>query len=226
MMSQRVAKAALHRCLRKSCLSNPNAIGRNYSVGIHAARTRTRTGSVFLQNRTNSRNRSNSRDLSSYGGAGGTVEMEDLQDLSDDNDAYQYYPNRSASVDDIEAEERKERMRQAVRDEIDTRTGRLWEDPWALTDDDWSSGKTFEDLPDWTEEICSRVSRERVKVHPGESIIDTSRLYYCIAAHSFWYCDTIQHSKICNNSCCSAHQNEFILIHFIILQMECQLLTN
>ena len=94
------------------------------------------------------------------------MEMEDLQDLSDNAD--EYYPNRNASMDAIEAEERKERMRQAVRDEIDTRTGRLWEDPWALTDDDWSSGKTFDDLPDWTEEICSRVSRERVKVHPGE----------------------------------------------------------
>ncbi len=65
-------------------------------------------------------------------------------------------------------EEKDYERRQAIRDEIDSRTGRLWEDPWALTDEDWSSGKTLDDLPEWTEQICSRISKERVKVHPGK----------------------------------------------------------
>jgi hypothetical protein len=108
--------------------------------------------------------------------------MEDIQDLktgegmeffdalSDDDG---YYPASSAGAED-EIEEIEEMKRQAVRDEIDSRKGRLWEDRWALTDEDWSSGKSFDDLPDWTEEICSRVSRERVKVHPGEYSVHTS----------------------------------------------------
>ena len=60
--------------------------------------------------------------------------------------------------------------RQKIRDELDSRTGRLWEDPWALTDEDWSSGKTFDDLPDWSEQLCSRISKERVKLHPGKCV--------------------------------------------------------
>ena len=52
--------------------------------------------------------------------------------------------------------------------DANSRKGRLWQDPWELTDDDWGSGKAYDDLPDWTEELCSRVSLERVKVFPGE----------------------------------------------------------
>jgi hypothetical protein len=92
-----------------------------------------------------------------------------------DNDEY-YFPSPpdSQDMDPEEAEERDAARRQAIRDELDTRKGRLWEDPWALTDDDWSSGKSFDDLPDWTEQICSRVSLERVNVHPhGIPTLDT-----------------------------------------------------
>jgi small subunit ribosomal protein S29 len=34
-----------------------------------------------------------------------------------------------------------------------------------LTDDDWSSGRTLGDLMDWTPDLCSRLSLERVKVY-------------------------------------------------------------
>ena len=101
----------------------------------------------------------------------GNINMKTAQDmefydaLTDD---YNYYPaesNDEPSSDEVE--EMEEMKRQAVRDEIDSRKGRLWTDRWELTDDDWASGKVLDDLPDWTEEICSRVSRERVQVHPG-----------------------------------------------------------
>ena len=68
-----------------------------------------------------------------------------------------------------EEEEEMEAARQkAIRDEIDSRTGRLWTDPWEITDEDWSQLRTLDDLPDWSPEICSRVSMERVCLHPGE----------------------------------------------------------
>lgn len=75
--------------------------------------------------------------------------------------------------DDADEEERirmdleKERKAQAVRDELDRRTGRLWTDDWEITEDDWFAGKKFDDLPDWSPEMCSRVSLERVKVLEG-----------------------------------------------------------
>jgi len=75
-------------------------------------------------------------------------------------------PGDDGDNNDEEAEEKDAAKRQAIRDEIDTRKGRLWEDPWEITDEDWSSGRTFDDLPDWTEKLCSRVSLERVKVRP------------------------------------------------------------
>ena len=68
----------------------------------------------------------------------------------------------------VEKEIREEAKRQAIRDEINSRTGRLWTDPWEITEEEWGSGQKLDDLPDWTPGMCSRVSLERVKVHPGK----------------------------------------------------------
>ncbi len=96
-----------------------------------------------------------------------TAEDMDFYDALADNYEDDYFPSNKSSMEECELGEIEESKRQAIRDEIDSRSGRLWQDRWALTDDDWSSGKSFDDLPDWTEEICSRVSRERVKIFPG-----------------------------------------------------------
>lgn len=97
-------------------------------------------------------------------------DLDDVQDIktSEDMDFYDpltvnYFP---VDEDKSEEEEIEEAKRKAIRDELDSRSGRLWKDRWELTDDDWSSGRSYDDLPLWTEEICSRVSRERVRVHP------------------------------------------------------------
>mmetsp|Transcript_15278 Transcript_15278/g.21288 ORF Transcript_15278/g.21288 Transcript_15278/m.21288 type:complete len:675 (+) Transcript_15278:72-2096(+) len=63
-------------------------------------------------------------------------------------------------------EREKEEKRQKIRDELDKRTGRLWSDPWEITVDEWSTKRVADDLPDWTPELTSRISNERVKVHP------------------------------------------------------------
>lgn len=80
-----------------------------------------------------------------------------------------------------EEEERDAARRQVIRDEIDLRKGRLWEDPWEITDDDWASGKSFDDFPDWNDTLCSRVSLERVKVHAGKknTADEQSNVYTC-----------------------------------------------
>ena len=116
---------------------------------------------------------------------------DDFHPLEDD-DAFR----RARSADDAEGadddgndgdeEERirldleEERKAQAVRDELDRRTGRLWTDDWEITDDDWFAGKKFDDLPDWSPEMCSRVSLERVKVLKGRFGAD---YYFCFCGY-------------------------------------------
>lgn len=76
--------------------------------------------------------------------------------------------------DDEDDEERirqdleEERKAQAIRDELDRRTGRGWTDDWTITDEDWFAGRKLDDLPDWSPELCSRMSLERVKVVDGK----------------------------------------------------------
>lgn len=61
-------------------------------------------------------------------------------------------------------EEEDEARRQAVRDELDQRKGRLWTDPWEIKEEDWYKSRGWNDTPDWTPEVCSRVSKERLNV--------------------------------------------------------------
>ena len=92
---------------------------------------------------------------------------------SDDMDFYDSLTDDFQFDDDGDEEEKQEeeeeKKRQAVRDELDSRTGRLWSDPWEITDEDWmSSSTTIDSLPDWTEDVVSRISKEKVKLYAGK----------------------------------------------------------
>ena len=90
-----------------------------------------------------------------------TAQDMDFYDVltEDYEDKYQYYPTQAkGEEEELLALELDEKRREVIRKEIDSRSGRLWEDPWEITDADWSSGRSYDDLPDWTEEICSRVN--------------------------------------------------------------------
>ena len=84
------------------------------------------------------------------------IDSADLQDNYDQDED-----------EDDEEEEEEMRRRQQVRDELDQRKGRGWSDPWEITDEDCMQRRVYDDLPDWTPALCSRISMERVKVHPG-----------------------------------------------------------
>mmetsp|Transcript_49332 Transcript_49332/g.75067 ORF Transcript_49332/g.75067 Transcript_49332/m.75067 type:complete len:663 (-) Transcript_49332:73-2061(-) len=59
------------------------------------------------------------------------------------------------------------RKQEEIQRELDSRTGRPWTDPWEISEEQWmSSASSMNDLPDWSEEYVSRISQERVKVHP------------------------------------------------------------
>lgn len=91
-------------------------------------------------------------------------EMDFYESLTDD----EYYKKDIHVEDELEREENVALRRQAVREEIDTRTGRLWTDPYEIPDLMWGQLRTLDDLPDWSPDMCSRVSLERVKLYPGE----------------------------------------------------------
>lgn len=100
-------------------------------------------------------------------------EMMDYDPLKDDwgvgNPAGEYAARQNLIEREEEAqarldaaEEEDSARRQAVRDELDQRTGRLWSDPWEIAEDEWYKDRGFADAPDWTPEVCSRVSSERL----------------------------------------------------------------
>lgn len=59
-----------------------------------------------------------------------------------------------------------QRKQEAIRKELDSRTGRGWTDPWQISEEQWMSVQTADDLPQWTPEFVSRISQERVKIYP------------------------------------------------------------
>jgi hypothetical protein len=71
-------------------------------------------------------------------------------------------------VDDAdEQDEEYRRKQEEIQKELDSRTGLVWTDPWEVSEEQWMSSATFDDLPDWSPEYVSRISQERVKIHPG-----------------------------------------------------------
>lgn len=71
--------------------------------------------------------------------------------------------------DEAIANEEFRRKQEEIQRELDTRTGRPWKDPWEITEEQWMSTATLDDLPSWSPEFVSRISQERVKLHPGRS---------------------------------------------------------
>jgi hypothetical protein len=82
----------------------------------------------------------------------------ELLDDSDDDD-----DDDEAGIQDKEYRQKQEEIQR----ELDTRIGRPWTDPWEITQEDWMSTGTADDLPEWSPDYVSRVAQERVKLHPG-----------------------------------------------------------
>jgi hypothetical protein len=63
------------------------------------------------------------------------------------------------------ADKEKALRKKELMEELDNKTGRGWTDPWDLADM-MHSGERVADLPDWSPSLVSRISQERVKIHP------------------------------------------------------------
>jgi hypothetical protein len=80
------------------------------------------------------------------------------------------YGDNDDDDDDEEAgslDEEYRRKQEEIQAELDSRTGRPWKDPWEIKEEQWMTSTKFDDLPDWSPEHVSRISQERVKIHPG-----------------------------------------------------------
>mmetsp|Transcript_38700 Transcript_38700/g.93554 ORF Transcript_38700/g.93554 Transcript_38700/m.93554 type:complete len:654 (-) Transcript_38700:146-2107(-) len=86
------------------------------------------------------------------------TDMEFYSQLVDDD---------SDNEDDEDAllTEEYKRKQEAIQQELDSRTGRVWKDPWEISEEQWMSTASYDDLPQWTPEFVSRVSQERVNIH-------------------------------------------------------------
>jgi DNA-binding transcriptional MerR regulator len=58
-----------------------------------------------------------------------------------------------------------------IQEELDSRTGRLWEERWTITDEEWMSTDTWEDIEDWSIKMATRKALESVKVWDGEYFV-------------------------------------------------------
>ena len=67
---------------------------------------------------------------------------------------------RQPTQAEIEYRERQNKIQQ----ELDQRTGRLWEERWTISDEEWMSTDTWEDIEDWSLKMATRKALESVKV--------------------------------------------------------------
>jgi hypothetical protein len=101
---------------------------------------------------------------------------DDIPHYDDDDDDFEigdmFAGSGSAGGDDInqteEDDEERERYRiaqEVINAELDSRTGRPWQDPWHISEEQWmSSNTTQENLADWSPDFVSRVSLERIHI--------------------------------------------------------------
>jgi hypothetical protein len=101
----------------------------------------------------------------------------DDDDNNDDNDddeiighsSLRTSRNKNNKGDTMSSEEiayaEYQRKQQAIHDELDTRTGRLWTESWTITDEEWMADETWEDIEEWKPSLATRKSLESVRVY-------------------------------------------------------------
>ena len=102
------------------------------------------------------------------------TDMEIYDELRDQDDSF-------FQQDDFDEEAHRKKQEEIQR-ELDSRKGRVWTDHWEITEKLWVSSLRIDDIPDWSPDHVSRISQERVKIHPGMFWDEVSIISVCI----FW----------------------------------------
>ena len=120
-------------------------------------------------------NKFDSEDMSSSSSYMELLELED--DLEDPTSSS--YLHHHQDEESLAAADQKRRLEQ--QEEMNHKTGRGWTDPLDL-DDMFASNESYDDLPDWTPDMVSKISQERVQIVGGSgsnsipSLSDLARL--------------------------------------------------
>ena len=77
-----------------------------------------------------------------------------------------FNPTKQRQLTQAEIEYRERQSK--IERELDQRTGRLWEERWTISDEEWMSTDTWEDIEDWSLKMATRKALESVKVWDGE----------------------------------------------------------
>lgn len=89
-----------------------------------------------------------------------------LDDIFEEESSLQLFKKkRQPTQAEIEYREKQAK----IQEELDSRTGRLWEERWVITDEEWMSTDTYDDIEEWSIKMATRKALESVKVWDGES---------------------------------------------------------
>ena len=61
-----------------------------------------------------------------------------------------------------------------MNDELDSRKGRLYTSDWEVKNEYWDRNVELDDMADWTSDLCSRTSKERVRIFGSETVTMTT----------------------------------------------------
>lgn len=82
------------------------------------------------------------------------------------NASLSHFFNKKRQPTQAELEYREKQIK--IQEELDSRKGRLWEERWTISDEEWMSNDTWDDIEDWSEKMITRKALESVKVWDGE----------------------------------------------------------
>ena len=85
----------------------------------------------------------------------------------DDDDFFGDDDDDEPKDEDALAEAAYKAKQAEINAELDKRTGRLWSDEWVITDEEWMSNLSWDDIEDWKPSCATRKSLESVKVFEG-----------------------------------------------------------
>lgn len=91
-----------------------------------------------------------------------------LDDIFEEESSLQLFKKkRQPTQAEIEYREKQAK----IQEELDSRTGRLWEERWVITDEEWMSTDTYDDIEEWSIKMATRKALESVKVWDGEYFV-------------------------------------------------------
>ena len=83
-----------------------------------------------------------------------------------DNDEFNNSNNNDDDDEQTKADKEYALQQLAINNELDKRTGRLWTDDWIISDEEWMTDETYDDIEEWqVNKFTTRKALENVRVY-------------------------------------------------------------